>query len=283
MHSDIQKLSKMVVINALGTGSKDPFWNMSSEGLISLIAKYVLAYTPHMHLIQSGTQYLTGASNRISREAFKDITIAMQQFQKDKYPELVNSLVDHQKNKSSKNIDRANSKINSPERTKDKDVLLGLLETTYAKSTSVEHFLSQVKEHGHEPYFRNGRLQGIKFEGERKFRLTNLGFKEKLEELANRKESHAKSLYEIRNIRSRGKTIENTKNVHVIEKDNIDGVHLDLEQQAIQELSTMRENRSEQIQKEPIEDDIKNIPDDEAEDVDSTRYFASESDDESEV
>ena len=44
--SDIQKLSKMVVINALGTGSKDPFWNMSAESLISLIAKFVITHTP---------------------------------------------------------------------------------------------------------------------------------------------------------------------------------------------------------------------------------------------
>ncbi len=44
--SDIQKLSKMVVINALGTGSKDPFWNMSAESLISLVIKYVIIHTP---------------------------------------------------------------------------------------------------------------------------------------------------------------------------------------------------------------------------------------------
>jgi type IV secretory pathway TraG/TraD family ATPase VirD4 len=44
--SDIQKLSKMVVINALGTGSKDPFWNMSAESLISLMAKVVISHTP---------------------------------------------------------------------------------------------------------------------------------------------------------------------------------------------------------------------------------------------
>ncbi len=44
--SDIQKLSKMVVINALGTGSKDPFWNLSSESLISLVLKFVISHTP---------------------------------------------------------------------------------------------------------------------------------------------------------------------------------------------------------------------------------------------
>jgi len=42
--SDIQKLSKMVIINALGTGSKDPFWNLSAESLISLMASYLLKH-----------------------------------------------------------------------------------------------------------------------------------------------------------------------------------------------------------------------------------------------
>lgn len=44
--SDIQKLSKMVVINALGTGGKDPFWNLSAEALISLMASYLLRHAP---------------------------------------------------------------------------------------------------------------------------------------------------------------------------------------------------------------------------------------------
>lgn len=42
--SDIQKISKLVVHNALGQG-KDPFWNTSAEGLISLFARYLVNHT----------------------------------------------------------------------------------------------------------------------------------------------------------------------------------------------------------------------------------------------
>ncbi len=42
--SDIQKMSKMVIVNALGTGGKDPFWNLSAESLISLMATYLLKH-----------------------------------------------------------------------------------------------------------------------------------------------------------------------------------------------------------------------------------------------
>jgi type IV secretory pathway TraG/TraD family ATPase VirD4 len=52
--SDIQKISKMVVINALGTGSKDPFWNMSAENLISLLSRFLVTHTPkEMHTLSN--------------------------------------------------------------------------------------------------------------------------------------------------------------------------------------------------------------------------------------
>lgn len=56
--SDIQKISKMLVINALGTGSKDPFWNMSAESLISLIARYILTHTPKEYHTLYNVYYL---------------------------------------------------------------------------------------------------------------------------------------------------------------------------------------------------------------------------------
>jgi type IV secretory pathway TraG/TraD family ATPase VirD4 len=43
--SDIQKIAKIIVVNALGQG-KDPFWNMSAESLIALFSKYLVQYTP---------------------------------------------------------------------------------------------------------------------------------------------------------------------------------------------------------------------------------------------
>jgi len=44
--SDIQKLSKMLIVNALGTNSKDPFWNLSSESLCGLAMRYIVEHTP---------------------------------------------------------------------------------------------------------------------------------------------------------------------------------------------------------------------------------------------
>jgi type IV secretion system protein VirD4 len=44
--SDVQKISKMIVRNALGAGGKDPFWNLSAEGVCNLFTKYIVNHTP---------------------------------------------------------------------------------------------------------------------------------------------------------------------------------------------------------------------------------------------
>ena len=46
----------------------------------------------HLHILMSGIQYLTGKSNRISREEFKQLKLSMDEYQREKYPLLVNSL-----------------------------------------------------------------------------------------------------------------------------------------------------------------------------------------------
>ena len=158
----------------------------------------------HMHIIQSGTQYCTGLSNRISKQEFQELKVAMQEYQKEKYPQLIHSMPEHGKSKNGKTIEKGSEKnIKRNERTSEKNILLGLLETTYAKSISANHFLEQIKAQGHEPYYRNGRLQGIKYEGERKFRLNNLGYDEKkLQALDIKREKEEKVLKEIHVLRS---------------------------------------------------------------------------------
>jgi type IV secretion system protein VirD4 len=43
--SDIQKISKIVMIASLGHGSKDPFWNLAGENLISLFSQYLIKHS----------------------------------------------------------------------------------------------------------------------------------------------------------------------------------------------------------------------------------------------
>ncbi len=47
--SEVQKLSKAEIATEMGTGGKDPFWNLAAEGLMTLITKFVLKHVPKEH------------------------------------------------------------------------------------------------------------------------------------------------------------------------------------------------------------------------------------------
>lgn len=153
----------------------------------------------HMHIVMSGTKYITGRSNRISKADFQKLKIELQEYQKEKYPQLQHSLPEH--GKSKKNGRAYAEKNKTHERTKKYD-LQQLLETAYSKADSLQNFLSEVQHHGHVPYYRNGKLQGIKYDGITKYRLNRLGYDEKtLNMLDKRKEKETNELSELKSLR----------------------------------------------------------------------------------
>lgn len=56
--SDIQRVAKMIVINALGVGTKDPFWNMAAENIISLFIAYLMRHTSKQYHTLHNVYYL---------------------------------------------------------------------------------------------------------------------------------------------------------------------------------------------------------------------------------
>ncbi|HEY5369629.1 MAG TPA: relaxase/mobilization nuclease domain-containing protein [Hanamia sp.] len=155
----------------------------------------------HIHLLMSGVKYLTGESNRLSRAQFHQLKLSMDEYQRKKFPELINSLPRHgrSKEKTEKNIqiNRASSRLSQ------KETLIKTLESVYSKSKSLDDFLDKLRSQGHEPYYRgkDQRLQGIKFEGERKFRLTTIGYQEKVAQLSAMQLKEEKTLSELRDLR----------------------------------------------------------------------------------
>ena len=136
----------------------------------------------HIHCVESGTGYLTGKASRLSKQQFKELKVSLQTYQKEKYPELKNSIVRHErKNKTNQKEAVVNS------RETNKQALLNLLSQAESKAKNTSGFLSVIRQSGHEPYYRNGQLTGIKYDGETKFRFSRLGYdKAKLEALNQR-------------------------------------------------------------------------------------------------
>ena len=148
----------------------------------------------HLHVVMSGTRYLTGVANRISKAEFGNLKVAMQTYQQRRYPELNKSIVQHGK---------GNGKAYSKDVRQSKKVSLESdLQKAYQQSKSTQDFLGQLKTMGHEAYYRNEKLTGIKYDGETKFRFSRLGYDEKIKALADRENEEKRELDEIENLRS---------------------------------------------------------------------------------
>src|SRR5436305_1546244 len=49
----------------------------------------------HIHIVSSGTQLCTGLANRKSTQQFQELKVKLQEYQKEKYPQLIHSLPEH--------------------------------------------------------------------------------------------------------------------------------------------------------------------------------------------
>ncbi len=227
---------------------------LRGENNLYVIVKHADVSHTHLHVTVSGTQ-LNGLSSRISQKEFADIKLAMDEFQKTHFPFLVNSLPNHGGAERGGIARVGSEKIKNADRLLDRNILLGLLETLYAKSTSLEQFLSEIRANGHEPYFRNGRLQGVLFEGERKFRLTPLGYDtEKLQALDLQKKKEEKTLDELQAIRARGGR-ETVRKLNESLKDvaSVDDTIKDMESASL-EIAAIRSRKNGREPEQTLED-----------------------------
>lgn len=205
-----------------------------TNSLYLAVAHKEKAHT-HLHVIVSGVQ-LNGYSSRVSKQQFKHIKIELDKYQQEKYPELVHSLIPHEKvsQKSKEEIIQAVQQI----RQTDKQTLLKILEEKYTKASSIDDFLKRLKEETYEPYYRNNKLQGVTIEG-RKFRLKNLGYDEqKIEQLNHKISFEDKSLQELHSLRkTKNRTLKRDK--QSVEKRNI-MLQDQTEQKMLNELENIR-------------------------------------------
>jgi hypothetical protein len=156
----------------------------------------------HIHLAESGTKYLTGKANRISKQAFTKLKIDLEVYQRTKYPELTKSKVNHAQ-KHSKEIP------SKEQRHHQKATLQALVRDAFSNSKNQEMFVKQVQDNGHIPYFRNGTLTGIQFEGDRKYRLSTLGYsKEQVSEMYQIDTKETEALDELASLRNQSKSME---------------------------------------------------------------------------
>ncbi len=160
---------------------------------------YDKAHT-HLHVVMCATKYLTGESNRISKKEFQELKLALDAYQKEKYPELIHSLPEHGKSLHGRGAEKEYQFREG--KLSQKQQILVTVESIYRQSKSLDHFLAQLISEGYQPYHRGGRLYGLENEEGRHFRFKTIGYdKNKLEELDRQHEHEEKELQEIRDLR----------------------------------------------------------------------------------
>lgn len=155
----------------------------------------------HIHFCMSGVEQYTGLSTRISREHFKEIKQEIQTYQIEHFPELSNSIVNH--NKNSKDISDKEYQVKKRSGQTEKERIKQLLDTLYMQSNSQDDFYNRIHDNGLQVYERGGKNYGIV--GDRKIRFVTLGFDEQKLELLN-----VRSEFEL--LRNEGKINREIKN-----------------------------------------------------------------------
>jgi hypothetical protein len=187
-----------------------------------LITHHVEKDHVHLHCVMSATKYLTGKSSSISKAEFAKLKVEMQAYQKTKYPELSNSLPKHGKERGYAKDKRATQKV-----TLETDI-----KTLYESSKSKKAFLDELQKLGHEPYYRNEKLTGIKYQGDLKYRFTKLGYEpQKLEALDERVSEEKQKLDDLENLRagSKDRERESTSRDRFIDEEDKDDQEIELE------------------------------------------------------
>lgn len=191
------------------------FIRLRGENNLYLFSKHEDKSHIHLHGIVSATQ-LNGKSSRMSRQAFADLKVALQEYQKERYPQLSHSLPRHGHAKELRTSDIVSAVQAPPGRETQKETLRHIWENAIRTAQSPEEVIQQFAEAGHIPYYKGDKLQGIAFDGETKYRLTTSGVPtEKLIEIAEHEVTDTMALAELQNIRNRSE--EQEKELHARE------------------------------------------------------------------
>lgn len=147
------------------------FIDLRAPNCLNLAIGHLEKQHTHIHVLTSGVQ-VNGKSSRVSKHAFSNILQQLEEYQQAKYPELVHSKNNHSSVKTS---DRLRFKEHLSKSRKSNTLRLHThIENGINHARSYDDFIQRISKDGCEPYYRNGKIQGIVSDG-KKYRLSKLG------------------------------------------------------------------------------------------------------------
>jgi hypothetical protein len=154
----------------------------------------------HLHFCVSGTKLYTGIAMRLSKENLKELKINLQEYQKQKYPELEKSICEHGKGKPY----QQNKEYYKNQRTTMKANIEDIVKTCLEKADTQKKFLELLRENKIYHYERKtGEPTGVVVENS-KYRFTSLDMDmNRFRSLPIDHEEDKKALKELEDIRNR--------------------------------------------------------------------------------
>lgn len=197
------------------------FIELRSSNCLNLAIAHLEKQHSHVHILTSGVQ-VNGRSSRISKQEFAKILNELESYQQTNYPEL-----NYSKNNHNRVQEVYRNKLLESfkhKRKSKKHMLTTQLEHIYTSAHSKDTFMQALTEHNHEPYFRNGKLQGIISEG-KKYRLSTLGYTNKEFDILGQQETEQRTqLEEIEKIRSQKAIEKEHKDIQENESDELNSI-----------------------------------------------------------
>lgn len=174
---DIISISKDDYKNITIAKMKDignKYLQLRGDNIIAVGALHMEKEHAHIHFMISPVEIYTGRSVRISKQRFKEIKQELQDYHREKYPELIHSIVDHDKKKQ-KISEREYQTVKRSKQHSIKEQYKKVLDQLIRKSSSNKDFYNHLKDQDFELYERKGILTGI-VKGNKKYRFKTIGF-----------------------------------------------------------------------------------------------------------
>lgn len=160
---------------------------------------------PHVHLVSSNSEIITGKSLRISRTDFQSLKTQMEQYQRTRYPQLECSQVNH-KQRAGKSQSRNEYSLKARTTDTEKSRIAKQVNAALQRAASTDTLITLLEKENLPTYTRGNKLYGVIAPSGRKYRFASMEL-DPIAELAKRTERQ-RTIEKTRNNREKQRTIE---------------------------------------------------------------------------
>lgn len=171
-----RKDAKNITLDKLESMGREYIKHRNPNGIYVIVPHFDKDHY-HLHVCASGVEYQTGKSLRLSKADLLKFKKGLQEFQKENFPELTNSIENHGANRRDSISDKEYQFKLRTGRATNREHFLSILVKCQKQSHSKDHFINLLQNHNLQTYERSGRLTGIIHDGI-KFRFSRLGLSE---------------------------------------------------------------------------------------------------------